>query len=176
MCIRDRIAREHSEDRFAIYGGNHGNHSPQDLPPRIMDKALQLEEGEMVGPFETMDDQMRHGVLILRRQKLQPTVSARHILISYEGADRADKASRTKEEAATLANECVQKLKGGEDFKSLAKEISDDSSSSKGGDLGEFSTARMTLPFEEAAFALEVGGISDVVETEFGFHIIQRYK
>ena len=59
-------------------------------------------------------------------------------------------------------------------FRSLAKEFSDCSSAKKGGDLGEFGTGEMQRPFEEATFALKVGEMSDVVETDSGVHLILR--
>lgn len=103
-------------------------------------------------------------------------VQASHILISYKGADRADAGiSRSKEEAKAEA-ERIRKLiiDDGEDFAEMAKEHSDGPSSSKGGDLGKFKFEVMAKPFSEAAFALEIDAVSEVVETGFGFHVIKR--
>ena len=58
----------------------------------------------------------------------------------------------------------------------MAKEYSDGPSGPKGGDLGEFPESTMVPSFGKAAFALEVNGVSEVVESDFGFHVIQRYK
>ena len=105
-------------------------------------------------------------------------VSASHILISYKGADRADSGvSRSKEDAKAEA-ERIYKLivEDGKDFADMAREHSDGPSGPKGGDLGSFKFEVMAKPFSEAAFALEVNAISEVVETGFGFHIIQRTK
>ena len=66
------------------------------------------------------------------------------------------------------------KVQGGEDFAALAKEHSDCPSGARGGDLGSFGRGQMVGPFEDAAFGMEVGQTSDVVETDFGYHIIQR--
>lgn len=170
------LAREHSDDRYASRGGNRGNFDPEDIPPRIMQEILKLEPGQFGGPFEARDSEMREGVILVRREKLKPMIGARHILIAYKGAQRAGRVSRTKEEAMELAKECLAKLKDGADFRKMAREVSNDSSKTKSGDLGEFSVSRMTPPFEEAAFALKVGEMSDVVESDFGFHIIMRYK
>ena len=103
-------------------------------------------------------------------------VQASHILISYKGADRADaEISRSKEEAKAEA-ERIRKLivDDGKDFAEMAKEHSDGPSSSKGGDLGKFKFEVMAKPFSEAAFALEIDAVSEVVETGFGFHVIKR--
>jgi hypothetical protein len=101
-------------------------------------------------------------------------VRASHILIAYKGARRAT-ATRSKEEAKQLATQLWTKLKGGADFAKVAGDNSDDSGNKgKGGDLGLFDRNTMAKPFSDAAFALDVGQTSEVVETEFGFHIIKR--
>ncbi|MFN3653857.1 MAG: peptidylprolyl isomerase [Candidatus Nitrosotenuis sp.] len=69
----------------------------------------------------------------------------------------------------------LERLKKGEKFAELAKQLSLDSGSGKrGGDLGYFGRGRMVKPFETAAFKLSVGEISEPVKTEFGYHIIKR--
>ena len=103
-------------------------------------------------------------------------VKASHILISYKGADRADAdVTRSKEEAKAEA-ERIRKLivSEGKDFAEMAKEHSNGPSKTKGGDLGRFKFEVMAKPFSEAAFALEIGTVSEVVETGFGFHVIKR--
>ena len=109
---------------------------------------------------------------------LPDEVSASHILISYEGADRADsKITRNKQGAKKEA----ERIRGlivdqGKDFAEMAKKHSDGPSGPKGGDLGSFKFEVMAKPFSEAAFALEVNEVSEVVETGFGFHVIKRTK
>jgi foldase protein PrsA len=69
----------------------------------------------------------------------------------------------------------VERLKNGEKFGKLAKELSIDSGSGKkDGNLGYFTKGMMVKPFEEVAFKLQIGEISDPVKTEFGYHIIKR--
>lgn len=103
-------------------------------------------------------------------------IKASHILIAYKGADRAESdITRTKDEAKAEA-ERIRKLiiEDGNDFAEMAKEHSDGPSSSKGGDLGKFKFEVMAKPFSEAAFALGIDKVSEVVETGFGFHVIKR--
>ena len=96
-------------------------------------------------------------------------VRARHILFKVApNASEADKAA-----ARTQAEDVLAKAKAGADFAELAKQYSQDSTASNGGDLGRFGHGVMTPAFETAAFALQPGQISDVVETQFGFHIIK---
>ena len=65
-------------------------------------------------------------------------------------------------------------MKAGENFENLAKEYSDDGSKQNGGDLGWFGKGRMVPEFEKAAFALQPGQTSEIVESQFGFHIIKN--
>jgi hypothetical protein len=111
-----------------------------------------------------------------QNSEMPDEVQASHILISYKGADRADaNISRSKEEAKAEADRIRGLiLNKGEDFAKLAGEYSDGPSKSKGGDLGKFKFEVMAKAFSEAAFALDVGSVSEVVETGFGFHVIKR--
>ncbi len=77
-------------------------------------------------------------------------------------------------EKLSLAQELKTKITGGESFANLAKQYSIDSSRKRGGDLGYFGRGMMVPEFEKAAFALEKGQVSDIVKTEFGYHIIKR--
>ena len=105
------------------------------------------------------------------------TVNAKHILIQYEGAMRAPgRITRTQEEAKARIAEILEKARQGEKFEDLAMQYSDGPSASKGGDLGGFGPGMMHPAFEEAAFACDVGGITEIVETPFGYHIIYRYE
>ena len=97
-------------------------------------------------------------------------VRASHILIAVpETADAA-----AKQQAKTKAEAVLKDLKGGKDFAAAAKESSQDPGSApSGGDLGFFEQGQMVPPFEQAAFALKPGAMSELVESPFGFHIIK---
>ncbi|MCB9558574.1 MAG: peptidyl-prolyl cis-trans isomerase [Deltaproteobacteria bacterium] len=101
------------------------------------------------------------------------TVQASHILLMYQGSARSS-ATRSKAQAQQLIGEIGQQLAGGADFASLAAKHSDCPSGKSGGDLGSFGRGQMVKPFEDTAFALDIGATSGVVETDFGFHIIKR--
>jgi peptidyl-prolyl cis-trans isomerase SurA len=76
--------------------------------------------------------------------------------------------------ALALAQELRERLVAGEDFAALAQEYSDDTgSATQGGDLGWFGRGAMVAPFEEAAFSLEPGQISEPVKSDFGYHLIE---
>ena len=100
-------------------------------------------------------------------------VRASHILLMYAGSERSS-AQRSKDSAQTEIQGIKSQLEGGADFAQLAQQHSDCPSGKQGGDLGMFGRGQMVKAFEEAAFALQVGGQSGVIETPFGFHIIQR--
>jgi len=100
-------------------------------------------------------------------------VAANHILICYEGAASCANET-TKEEALTKINELKGQVSS-ENFIETAKTYSTEPGANEsGGDLGYFSKGMMVKPFEEAVFAQEVGSISDVVETDFGYHLIYK--
>jgi len=77
-------------------------------------------------------------------------------------------------EKLSLAQEIKTKIASGESFANLAKQHSIDSSKKRGGDLGFFGRGVMVQEFEKAAFALERSQVSDIVKTQFGYHIIKR--
>jgi peptidyl-prolyl cis-trans isomerase C len=97
------------------------------------------------------------------------TVRARHILLKVPGDASAEEKAKKKEEMVELRKQLVE----GAEFAELAKTHSDCPSKDRGGDLGVFGRGRMVKPFEEAAFNQKVMEIGDVIETNFGYHIVQ---
>ncbi len=98
-------------------------------------------------------------------------VHASHILIAPD--PNAADPNEAKAAAKAKAEDVLTQVKSGGDFAELAKAHSSCPSKAQGGDLGTFRRGQMVKPFEEAAFALEPGEISDLVETRFGYHIIK---
>jgi parvulin-like peptidyl-prolyl isomerase len=105
-------------------------------------------------------------------------IEARHLLVMYKGSRGArDNITRTKEQAKKRAEEALSKLKGGAAFETVVSDYSDEPGAAKrGGTLGRFTRDRMVPAFSAAAFKLKPGELSGIVETDFGFHVIQRTK
>ena len=100
-------------------------------------------------------------------------VRASHILLMYAGSARSS-ATRSKQEALEGVQGFSSQIAEGADFAELARSHSDCPSGASGGDLGFFGRGQMVPEFEEAAFNMEVGQTSDVIETDFGYHLVQR--
>jgi peptidyl-prolyl cis-trans isomerase D len=94
---------------------------------------------------------------------------ASHILFKVAPDAKPEDAARIE----AKAKDVLQRAKKGEDFAALAKKYSEDSTASAGGDLGFFGRGQMVKEFEDASFALPVGGLSDLVKTTYGFHVIK---
>ena len=106
----------------------------------------------------------------LEQFEILEKIKASHILIKVdEGTDQA-----VREEKKAFAEKLLEEVKAGKDFAELARVNSDDTASAvKGGNLGYFTRGSMVKPFEQAAFNMKPGDISEVVETTFGYHIIK---
>ena len=96
-------------------------------------------------------------------------VHAKHILFKINASDPSDVKDKKRKDLEVLRN----KIKNGEDFSGMAKEYSEGPTNVKGGDLGYFGRGQMVKPFDEVAFGLKDGGLSDIVETQFGYHLIK---
>lgn len=103
-------------------------------------------------------------------------VAARHVLVMHrESTSAPETITRSRAEARARADEVLRRARAGERFEDLVREFSDEpGAAARGGALGRFGHGRMVRDFEDAAFALEINQISEVVETQFGFHVIQR--
>ena len=104
------------------------------------------------------------------RFKEDEQVRASHILIRVD--EKADAATKAKAKAEIDA--VMKKVKAGGDFAKLAQEHSQDGSAAQGGDLNYFARGAMVEPFNKVAFELKPGQVSDVVQTQFGYHIIKK--
>jgi len=143
----------------------------KDLPQLFADTLMTLKVGQTYGPYRDGDF---YKVSKMVARKSNGSVKASHILIGYEGAERANpEIKRTKEEAEEKANELLKEARKKETvFVELARDNSDGPSATNGGDLGYFQEGAMVPKFNDFAFGNSVGTIG-LVETDFGFHIIK---
>jgi peptidyl-prolyl cis-trans isomerase C len=134
------------------------------------DKLLMEELLQSVGKAALTDDAM-HKVYdeAVKQMGQEMEVHARHILIrAAPGDEKASKAAEDKIKAI------IARLKKGEDFEKVAKEVTEDpSGKTNGGDLGYFSKEQMVPEFSDTAFKLDKGQISEPVKTQFGWHVIK---
>ncbi|MCF8110499.1 MAG: peptidylprolyl isomerase [Desulfobacteraceae bacterium] len=164
----DKIKSEfESEDQFK----NHikgVNYTEEELEKEIRRglSIRKLIEEKFGSSLEVTDQEVKSFYEDNKKQfEVPERVRASHILI------RTDEENKAK--AREKIREVKQKLEDGEDFSELAREYSDDPSGESGGDLGYFSRGQMVKNFEEAAFELQPGEVSDIVETRFGYHLIK---
>jgi peptidyl-prolyl cis-trans isomerase D len=145
--------------------------SKKQLSASYADSLMTLKVGETYGPYRDGNFQ-KISKMIARKEN--GTVKASHILVTYEGAERANpEIKRTKEEAEARAKELLRDAKkSGAVFVELARDNSDGPSAPNGGDLGYFQEGRMVPKFNDFAFGNKVGAIG-LVETDFGFHVIK---
>lgn len=125
----------------------------------LTDRLLFDEYLEVAAKKVVTDDAMKALYSdTIKSLKPEPEIRARHILVETEDQAKA----------------VVKRLKGGEDFAKVATEVSKDpGSGQQGGDLGFFTKERMVPEFSTAAFALDIGKVSEPVKSQFGFHIIK---
>jgi len=105
--------------------------------------------------------------------EVQEQVRASHILIKPDTTDPNTDPNQAKAQAKSKIQGLLEQIKDGADFAELAKANSTGPSAAQGGDLKFFARGQMVPPFDKAAFELEVGKVSDIVETQFGYHIIK---
>ena len=130
----------------------------------------QLVEKDILAKVKVSDEDARsfydsHPEFFKETEK----VRASHILVQSQ----ADTDPITKDQRRKGLEAVRNRVEAGEDFASLAKEFSHCPSAEKGGDLGYFERGQMVKPFEEAAFSMKLGEVSDIVVTPFGFHLIK---
>ena len=139
------------------------------VPEKITVRYLEIDPKDFEGEVEITEKEIQSYYEYNADRYSQPKqVKARHILFKVNEDDSEEVKNNVKKQAEKV----LEKARKGEDFASLAKEYSEGPTKSKGGDLGYFKAGQMEKPFEEAAFALKKGEISDLVQTRFGYHII----
>ncbi|MBI2439937.1 MAG: peptidylprolyl isomerase [Lentisphaerae bacterium] len=137
------------------------------------DIAEQVKFGKLLNIGEPTDKELNefYEENKSRLYEKPETIHARHILIGAKATNSPAEKAACKAKAETLRKQLVDAK--GADFEKLAQENSDCPSKAEGGDLGEFGKGQMVPEFEAAAFSLKTNEISAVVETEFGYHVVQ---
>ena len=171
QAISQYQAQFDSDSAFDIklqQGGYNQTTFYQDLRRRI--SAQKWIDKFVKNNLEVSADEVHAFYLENGQEFTQPEeIRARHILIKLESG-ASDEA---RENARALLSGIRNNIVGGGDFAALAKQLSQGPSATKGGDLGYFTRGQMVAPFEQAAFALAPGEISEIVETQFGLHLIK---
>lgn len=145
------------------------------LPESVASNLIALEKGQVYGPYKVGNT--LNISKIVDTKKVPDSADSKHILISYDGARNiGQEITRSKEQASKLADSLLAVVKKTPSkFEELAKEFSDDTSKDKGGDLGTFTPGRMVPTFDEFIFSNSKGTIG-LVETDFGFHVVEVGK
>lgn len=142
------------------------------VPEKVSLRYLQFDPARYENEVGAVSDEdlQRYYRRNLDRFEIKEQVKAAHILLSVP----QDADAETIKKRQDLANELLKQLQDGADFAQFAKTHSDDkSNAAQGGDIGTFGRGIMVGEFEEAAFALRPGQMSEVIQTPFGFHIIK---
>ncbi|QXD17070.1 peptidylprolyl isomerase [Rhodocaloribacter litoris] len=167
----DAYAEEYNDfGDAAIFLGGLKESDP--LPEGLLETLQGLDYGEVGGPvlFPAI------GYAFVRRVALEQYAGS-HILIAYQGAERAGpEVTRSKEEAYARAKELIARLEQDPSrFAAMAAQYSDGPTAAAGGDLGRWFKGQMIPAFDEALARLQVGQIApEPVETPFGYHVIRR--
>ena len=168
---RPPLSLEEFRKKTAQYGQNFDEIKQQIQNGMTYQKVM---EAQWVGKINiTEEDAKKYYDENPTQFEVKEQVRASHILIKPDIADPNNDPNQAKAEAKAKIEGLLEQIKDGADFAELAKANSACSSAADGGDLKFFTRGKMAAPFEKAAFALEVGKVSDIVETRFGYHIIK---
>ena len=166
----EEMAAKYSDDKFSgPNGGDIYYITAGLLPYEFEDAMYSLKAGEVFnGVVKTRFGY--HLIKVTVRQHRYPKVKASHILITYHNAEgKIDSVA-----AKATADSALAELKAGLPFEDLVEKYSDDTGTKeKAGDLGYFERRMMVKEFDEAAFNMDVGEISGLIQTNFGYHIIK---
>ncbi|WP_336823886.1 peptidylprolyl isomerase [Sporosarcina sp. USHLN248] len=154
--VSDKELKEEIDKEKEAYGDSFDLYLQQNgITEKFFEKNIKSKmlQQKLIDSLEVSDEAIKTGV-----ERAQTELHARHILVKDE----------------KTAEDIIKKLKDGEDFEKLAKEFSTEPVAQEtGGDLGWFGQGKMVQEFEDAAYALKKGEISEPVKTSFGYHVIE---
>ncbi len=132
-----------------------------------------LADGALVRFAREDAELKRQAELVISEPK---SIGAKHILVMHKDSERKPPGvTRSREEAKARVEEAMKKVRAGADFDAMVIQYSDEPGAvERAGDVGVFEKKEMVKAFADAAFRLKVGEISAIIETPFGFHIVQR--
>ena len=158
-----------SEEKLRAYFEKHKDNYL--VPRQLKIDYVNISERQFIPEIKPTNEEIEQYYKVNQSDFYQPkTVHARHILFRIPTDASKERIEKIKKKAKKV----LEMAKKGEDFSKLAKRYSEDrSTAAKGGDLGWFGRNTMIKPFEDVAFSLKKGEISDLVKTRFGFHIIK---
>jgi peptidyl-prolyl cis-trans isomerase SurA len=166
----EEMVKRHSSDNFSKEaGGDIFYVTAGQLPVEFEDAAYATPEGT-VYPEVVKTRYGYHLIKVTEKRERTPQIKASHILVDvYNDSGAVDSA-----EALSKVQKAYALVKDGGDFAEVVRQYSDDSGTKdNGGDLGFFERRMMVKEFDEAAFNLNVGEVSDIVKTNYGYHIIK---
>ena len=168
VTVEDEVVNQ----RYEAFKAQRPDVSEEQIKPFIRNELViqKTIEQEVVSKIAVTDEELQQYYDERKEQFKEPEqVQASHILVQVA----SDAPQEDKDAAKAKIDGILAQVKEGKDFAEAAKESSDCPSKEQGGDLGFFARGSMVKPFEDAAFSLNEGEVSDVVETQFGYHIIQ---
>ncbi len=164
------MAKRHSQDQFSAPSGGDLFYITGGLLPIEFEDAVYATETGKIYPELVQTRYGFHIIKVTEKKERTPSIKASHILIDFMDENGTMDTLAAKSKADSL----LVRIHNGEDFAALAIENSEDPGSKpNGGDLGFFERRMMVKEFDEVAFNLGIGEVSDVVKTNFGFHIIK---
>jgi len=163
------LARQYSDGAEAPRGGHLGVYLTGTMVPEFEAAVASVKPGAIAPLVRTP-----FGWHVVRRDPVIEATAAQ-VIVTWKGAVRST-ATRSKEEARARIEQARAALAAGTSFAEVARKYSDGPAASRGGALGRIAPGQMIPAFEDALFALKPGQVSDVVETPYGFHLIERKK
>ncbi|MFA5175301.1 MAG: protein translocase subunit SecD [Patescibacteria group bacterium] len=166
-------ATKYSEDETSKNNGGDLGYITKQNYPELYDWAQNHSDGDV--SYDLIKSQ--GGLNVLKKTSTrdgEKKVSAAHLLICYMGAESCDNAQYTKEQAKKKIEEIKSQINT-QNFVEMVKQYSTEpGAGDRGGDLGWFTKGQMVSEFENVAFEITLGSVSDIVETKFGYHLIYK--
>ncbi len=164
------MVKKYSDDSYSKNIGGDIYYITAGLLPPGFEDAAYATSVDSVYPSVVHTRYGYHLIKVTDKRERIPQIKASHILVNFNNPEGKVDTAYARARIDTV----MQKIKAGEDFAKLAEEYSDDTGTKKkGGDLGYFGRRQMVKEFDEAAFNLKPGEISDIIRTNFGYHIIK---